>query len=277
MIRLVPALLAYVAIACQPTGGEEPRASAPVHAQAPAAAPDPAPAPATEPKPLSPKTVPPLLPADNVSDLPLVVMRAKGRASDVLVVVITGDGGWAGLDLQLGGHLATHGMDVVGLLTPKYFWDKKTPEGTAADVARIARHFAAAWGKSSVLLVGYSRGAEIMPFVANRLPPDVSARVCAVAILGPAHGTEFEFHMVDLVRDPPPDGLTPVLPEVERLRGKPLLCVYGTEEPDTLCKDLDPGLARVVALKGGHHFGGHYRTIADLILEMIRPSPAAQQ
>ncbi|MDD5307820.1 MAG: hypothetical protein PHU25_10910 [Deltaproteobacteria bacterium] len=260
MIRPAFALFTAAAMAaCSPADVDKRRDPPP----APVRAPTPAP---TRPASTAP---PPLLPATDVSGLPLILTRAKGAATDVLAVMITGDGGWAGLDLQLGGHLATHGVDVVGLSTPKYFWRTKTPGNTAADVARIARHFLAAWNKSKVLLIGYSRGAEIVPFVANRLPSDVDARTVAVALLGPAHGTEFEFHVIDLVRDPLPDGLVPVMPEVSKLRGRPLLCVYGSDEPDTLCKDLDPTRARVVELKGGHHFGGHYKAIADFILEML--------
>jgi type IV secretory pathway VirJ component len=80
----------------------------------------------------------------------------------------------------------------------------------------------------------------------------------------------FEFHTIDLIRDPPSDELIPIMPEVKKLIGRPLLCVYGSEEPDTLCKDLDSKKVRVVELKGGHHFGGHYQTIADYILDMLK-------
>jgi type IV secretory pathway VirJ component len=58
-----------------------------------------------------------------------------------------------------------------------------------------------------------------------------------------------------------------VLPEVEKLKGKNILCFYGDDEENSLCKKLDGSLTRVVMLKGGHHFGGDYRTIAETILK----------
>jgi len=45
-----------------------------------------------------------------------------------------------------------------------------------------------------------------------------------------------------------------------------LLCLYGEEETDSLCRDLDPSFAKIVAMKGAHHFGGNYDAIAEDIL-----------
>jgi type IV secretory pathway VirJ component len=48
----------------------------------------------------------------------------------------------------------------------------------------------------------------------------------------------------------------PVLPEVEKLRGMPMLCVHGSDEEDSLCSSLPPGLARVEVRQGGHRVSG---------------------
>ena len=44
----------------------------------------------------------------------------------------------------------------------------------AGDLARIIRHYLQAWNKKRVVLIGYSLGADVLPFLANRLPEDVS-------------------------------------------------------------------------------------------------------
>ena len=59
---------------------------------------------------------------------------------------------------------------------------------------------------------------------------------------------------------------TPILPELERLRGTNMLCVYGTQEDESLCRNIDPTLVYPVAKVGGHHFDGDYRALTDLIL-----------
>ena len=205
-------------------------------------------------------------PEPDVSGLPLVEVAASGTPSDTLAVIVSGDGGWAGIDREIGTVIAARGTPVVGLNSLQYFWTKKTPDVAAADLVRILRHYLAAWHKQRVLLVGYSRGAEVLPFMANRLPPDLRARVRLVALLGATGRVAFEFHVEDWLGGSARKDDLPVEPEVARLAGLKVLCVYGSEERDSLCPTLPPGLATGMELKGAHHFGGAYREIAGAIL-----------
>lgn len=162
--------------------------------------------------------------------------------------------------------IAERGVPVVGLNSLQYFWKRKTPDIAAADLVRILRHYLAAWHKERVLLVGYSRGAEVLPFMADRLPADLRARVRLVALLGATGSVEFEFHVGDWLGGSGEKNELPVKPEVEKLAGLKVLCVHGDEERDSLCPSLGAGLATDLALKGAHHFGGAYETIAAAIL-----------
>ena len=137
---------------------------------------------------------------------------------------------------------------MVGLDSLQYFWTARTPDGAAADLQRIARHYLAAWGAQQLLLVGYSLGADVLPFMANRLPPDLLGRVRLIVLLGPSRKTSFEFHLTDWLGGSE-GGDRPVLPEVAKLRGKPLLCLYGQQEKDSLCTVLG-GLGKAVAFSG---------------------------
>jgi len=163
---------------------------------------------------------------------------------------------------------------VVGLNSLQYFWSERTPEGAAADLQRIARHYLAAWGRQQLLLIGYSLGADVLPFMANRLPADLLNRVRLIVLLGPSRNTSFQFHLTDWL--PGSDGGDrPVLPEVVKLRGKPLLCLYGQEEQDSLCPKLG-GLGKAVSFQGSHHFGGAYSSLADRILHELQPAAAGK-
>lgn len=199
-----------------------------------------------------------------VADLPLVEVPARG-APRALAVVLSGDGGWASLDREVGDALAAAGVGVVGLNSLSYFWTKRTPDGTAADVVRVIRHYADAWRVPRVLLVGYSRGADVLPFVASRLPPDLASKVALVALLGPARTTDFEFHLTDWLGGDDPTA-APVAPEVAKLGGLRVLCVQGADESDSLCPTLDEAIARRMTLPGGHHFGGDYGPITERLL-----------
>jgi type IV secretory pathway VirJ component len=218
----------------------------------------------------------PASPAVDVGDLPLVEVPARGTPNDVLAVVVSGDGGWAGIDRELGEVMADHGIAVVGLNSLQYFWKKKNPEVAASDLQRILRHYLVAWGKTRVLLVGYSRGAEVLPFMVDRLPAELSSKVVLVALLGPTPKVEFAFHVADWLGGSGEQNQLPVRPEVEKLAGTRILCIYGEEESDSLCPGLPASLAIVVPLKGAHHFGGDYVGIAETILKAAGLAPAAR-
>jgi type IV secretory pathway VirJ component len=205
-------------------------------------------------------------PAAAVADLPLVELRATGTPVGSLAVMLSGDGGWASIDRDIGGALAARGVDVVGLNSLRYFWTRRTPDSATADLDRVLRHYLAAWGAERVLLLGYSRGADILPFLAARLAPDLRARVAVIALLGPARSVDFEFHLSDWVAAADRATELPIRPEVEKLRGMHLLCVYGADETDSLCPEIGPPLATVLEQPGGHHFGGDYDAIVTRIL-----------
>jgi type IV secretory pathway VirJ component len=206
--------------------------------------------------------------AQGVRDLPLIELRSSNGSRE-LAVVISGDGGWAGIDRQIGETFAAEGIPVVGLNSLRYFWKARTPDQAGADLTRLLRHYLQAWNASRVLLVGYSRGADVLPFMVTRLPDDLRGRVQVVALLGPSHQASFEFHFADLLGGGKTGG-QPTLPEIRGLRGLRLLCVYGTDETDSACRDLPPDLASVAAMPGGHHFGGAYREVARRILHVAQ-------
>jgi type IV secretory pathway VirJ component len=206
--------------------------------------------------------------AADVSGLPLVEVPATGGRRDTIAVIVSGDGGWASIDRDIGRQLAARGIGVIGLNSLRYFWTRRTPDGAAADLARIVRHYVAAWHARRVLLVGYSRGADVLPFMVNRLPPDVRSHVALVALLGPGPSVDFQFHLSDWIANADRATALPVRPEVERLRGMRLLCVYGEDESDSICPGLEPGLAALLRQPGGHHFGGDYDAIVTRILAL---------
>ena len=200
----------------------------------------------------------------SVHGLPLTEVPAR-RAGDALAVFLTGDGGFAELDKQIAHVLADSGIAVVALDTRAYLWQRRTPEETARDVARVARHYAAAWHRDRIILAGYSHGADILPFVADRLPPDVASRVSLLAMLGLGTGASFQFHFADLLRDVRRKTDLPILPELEKLRGHSMLCIYGTDEDDSACRDADSTLIARRPLPGDHHFDRAYAAIAGII------------
>lgn len=199
----------------------------------------------------------------DVKDLPLVEVEAEGPAKDALAVIVTGSGGFVGLDRKMGNQLSARGVPVVGLSSLGYFWQVRSPQGSAEDLVRILKHYMAAWHKSRAIVIGYSQGADVVPYMVSRLPADLRAKVAVVALIGPDAAAQF---------DMPPDGWVskrprlpelPVAAEIPKIKGLKVLCVYGATESQNICKSLPPGAAILVEVPGGHGFEGDAPKLAE--------------
>jgi type IV secretory pathway VirJ component len=201
----------------------------------------------------------------DVSDLPLVELPVQSDSPD-LVVLLSGDGGWAGLVRDVSAVLNQNGLPVVGFDCLKYFWGRRTPEQTAADMERVLAHYLAVWGKTGVVLAGYSRGADVLPPTTVRLPDDRRSQIRLLALIGAATSVQFEPTALGLLTLHLSGPTIPLMSEIEKLRGLHILCFYGSDEKDSICSSMDPKLAQCVELQGGHHFGGDFTTIGRRIV-----------
>jgi type IV secretory pathway VirJ component len=200
--------------------------------------------------------------------LPLIEVPATHGASDTLVVFVSGDGGWASIDKSMSRVFAAHGMPVVGLNALQYFWTKRTPDSASRDLQRILEAYLTAWKKDRVLYVGYSRGADVLPAMINRLPANLQAKTRMIALLGASPKVEFEFHVGDWMRSSSKNG-DPVKPEVDKLSLQSIVCIYGEDDKDSLCPSLAGPHMSTLMLKGAHHFDGGYEKLATIVLNRL--------
>jgi type IV secretory pathway VirJ component len=209
-----------------------------------------------------------------VADLPLIVVpAAAGGPGEWFAILLTGDGGWVGLDKGVSKELARHNIPTVGWDSLKYFWSPRTPEGASKDLDRVLRHYSRAWGRPHALLIGYSQGADTMPFMVNRLPAGTRQMVGLTTLLGISDNAVFEFHVANWLGEPA-KGL-PTAPELERWSGSPYLCLYGQDDADSACRQLTGHDGSALVMPGGHHFGGGYVEIAQQILNRLPASPGS--
>lgn len=200
-----------------------------------------------------------------LADIPVVeVPAARG---ETLAIFWSGDGGWASLVSSVSKELSANGVAVIGINSRAWMEQgKRSPDDVARDTERLLRTYLTRWSRSRIMLLGYSRGAGFVPFIVNRLPPDLRARVQLVGMLGAEHAASFEFHLLDLLKTTSRASDLAVLPEIQRSAGVRYFCLYGTTENDTVCPQLDATRATVVAREGDHHFDRNYPAIAKDIL-----------
>jgi len=208
--------------------------------------------------------------AFDLEHLPITEIQSTGRGSNALAVILSGDGGWNVTEKALGKRLAAAGVPVVGLNCLRYFCKRRTPDSSAHDLERVLDHYLQEWGKRDVVLIGYSRGACVLPFLANRMRADLRDRVREVVLLGPASRIDFKFHLADLITNVDWPASLPVLPEVEKLRGTPITCFCGRREKNCPCRDLPEGLATCVERPGGHLIWKDVEPILAVILNAVK-------
>ncbi len=203
----------------------------------------------------------------DLSNLPVIEDRAPGN-DPTLAIFWSGDGGWATIDKEVSENLQRRGISVVGVDSLRYFWSARTPQDVARDTAAIARHYLAAWGKKKLLLIGFSQGADVLPFALSRLDPTLRRQVSLFAALSLSRRAVFEFHLSNWVADSD-EGL-PTTPEIAKLGDIPTWCLYGEEDVDSVCAEL-PASARLTVKKlpGDHHFNGDHTTVANLIFAAL--------
>jgi type IV secretory pathway VirJ component len=202
----------------------------------------------------------------DVAGLSLIeIGAAAGTSGDAMAILLTGDGGWADIDKRLAAGLGARGVPVVAWSSLDYYWTPRTPERASADLDRIITHYMATWRRRRVLIVGYSFGADVAPFLVNHLSEQAKGHVAGLALLSPSSTATFEFHMSDWFGGGA-DPRYPTRPEIERTRA-PVTCVSATDDTESPCHSISAPRVRVAAVGTGHHFSGEYGRLIDLILE----------
>ena len=219
-------------------------------------------------------TAPPL--PEDIADLPLIEVPPQGTPAPRVAIIITGDGGWAGLDIAVADQLAKRGIAVVGLSTVKYFWQTRKPEEAADALTRIIGHYGGARPDADFVVIGYSFGAALSPVLINRLPDAARARVAAQVLISPDAEAVFEIHVGDWFGSTHHEGAMPILPEIAKTK-VPVICVHGAEEgEDSFCLKLagKPNV-RQLELPGGHHYNGDYDKLGAGIAGALPPGKSA--
>lgn len=201
---------------------------------------------------------------DRFKGLPITATPAA-RPGDTLVILYSGDGGWAAIDRGMAQVFNARGYGVVGLDSRAYFRTPRSPQAAAADLAAMADHYEAAWGAHQVILVGYSFGADALPAIVPDLPAETRGQIRLLALVSLLKQGELRFHPSDWF-DIAGAGAYPTEPAIAALRDLRKVCVYGAADRREACHRFAPSVIRQVRLSGDHHFNKAYGAIARAIL-----------
>lgn len=204
------------------------------------------------------------------SNLSLTLIPSSAAENLPLAIFISGDGGWAGFDQAVSVKLAENGMPVVGVDAQKYFWKEKQPKEAADEIAKAVEHFMQQWNRKSFVLIGYSFGACMAPFIASNFSDLLKESLKGVYCFSPNETGDFEIHISDMISIKTNEKYN-VLSEVKKIKSLNPVCIFGKEENIELRNDFSATGVRFETLPGSHHYDNNYKAVAEMIYKDFLP------
>jgi len=212
----------------------------------------------------------------NVPEMPVTTLAPPGSEKYPLLVYLSGDGGLKKFNEDLVNAFTAAGYPVVAVNSQKYFWKKKTPKEAGLDLAILMRYYGRRWGHNTFILIGYSMGADVLPFMYNAMADDVQAQVQQLVLMSPSRYTDLEVHVSEMLGKNAKSGLS-VPGAINKITDKPLLLLFGEGEDDFDLKLLKIKNYEKVTLPGGHHYDDNAAKVVETILSHPAQQTAQQQ
>lgn len=209
---------------------------------------------------------------DPLADLPLEISAAP-VGHGVLLLFLSGDTGWGGLERSLARRLARAGVGVIGLDARRYFFTKRSPAELARDIERVLAVYHRRWHAGRIVLAGYSFGADALPFAWPWLSAKTRQETRLIALIGLLPEANFRISLLEMLDLPASDD-TPVAPMLRHLPVGKVVCLYGREEHSACTLPQLAGAERI-ARPGGHDRDGDAGAVVQAILRHLPLRPPA--
>lgn len=196
-----------------------------------------------------------------VPELPLHEYGATSDGDD-FAIILSGDGGWHSKEADMAHYFQQHQIPTVGWDIRSYFWQEKDQEIFRADLENVIDRYAEKWQKSRVILIGFSFGADVLPYTVNRLPDRYQDKIKHLVLISPGHYTQFEITLTGLLNIDR-YGI-PVLPELKAIRQLPVLMVCN-DARNSISKEVNNANYTHLILPGGHSFQGKLLEVVQAI------------
>jgi len=206
-----------------------------------------------------------LYPADAVAqDFPV-----KEWASDAqdkpIVFYLSGDGGLNKFSNSLCDGINKKGYEVMEFNSKSYFWDKKTPEQTAIDINNYLVKKISVRKNQQIVMIGYSFGADVLPFILSRLPKDIHDKILASFLMASSGSTDFEIHWADIFGGNAKRDMD-VVSEINKLVDDKIVIISSSDDRHLEANKITLRRYTHEILPGGHHFDGDTDEIIKVIL-----------
>ncbi len=206
-------------------------------------------------------------------NLPLTIYPTSVIDSTIpLVFMISGDGGWTRFDNEMCENLAKNGLAVVALDAQKYFWNPRTPMEASAEIARSVQYYMQLWNKKDFILLGFSFGASLVPFITEYFPQPLQQSLKGIYGLSPDLKADFEIHLGDMLGFGNKKDTYDVLSQMIKMKRFNPVCIFGEDEPlEVRSKFMESGI-KIITVPGNHHYNSDAIKITGVIADEVKRS-----
>ena len=201
------------------------------------------------------------------TSLPLSVITASDTTKP-LIFYISGDGGFNKFSTSFMQLLNKQGFAIIGLDARNYFWHKKEPAEAARAIEEVINKYNKQWKRKNIVLIGYSFGADVSPFMLTHFSADIAGKVSRIVLLSPSDKTDFEIHVLQMLGWGSSSGKS-VPDEINKIF-RPVTIILGDDENDFSYNKLTIKNKEVVKMPGGHHYDGDVVALCKLVAARIK-------
>jgi type IV secretory pathway VirJ component len=205
----------------------------------------------------------------SAQDLPVTAWNGDSLDKRPLIFYVSGDGGINRFSTQLCETIKNEGYDVAALNARSYFYSRKTPEQTAFDFGNYLNQIIKGRINQQIVLIGYSFGADIVPFILNRLPNYIHTKVMVSFLMASSGSTDFEIHWSDILGGNSKRKMD-VVSEINRLAGDSIVIISAGNDHSLDINKITLHTYTREVLPGGHHFDGDTDEITKVIIKHIQ-------
>jgi type IV secretory pathway VirJ component len=181
-----------------------------------------------------------------------------------LIFYISGDGGFNKFSTSFMQALNKQGYAVIGLNAKEYFWSRKKPQEAANAIEAAINESNKQWKKKNIVLIGYSFGADVAPFMLTHFSPAISGKVIHLILLSPSIKTDFEIHVLQMLGWGKDAGES-VPAEINKI-SSPVTIITGDDENEFPFNQLKIKNKQLIKMPGGHHYDGNITALCRQVV-----------
>lgn len=201
------------------------------------------------------------------------VKEWKGNADQPVILFFSGDGGFNNFSNSLCQALNKAGYPILAIDSKVYFWKRKTPQELTKDMLNLLYEHLDKGVSKHFVLIGYSFGADVIPFLANSMHGTIKDKLLQAVMLEPSSSTDLEIHLSDLIGRSHVKRSMDVIAAINQMANTlPSVLLFGSKTDDFPTFRLHAPHLSIKIIPGDHHFDGKQQDVFAMVLKTLTAS-----